>query len=486
MLGRERLLIIAAFALIWCKLLFGPEDINHDVAWFYYVANGVMHGGTLYRDYIEPNAPLASLSLVPAVLLTRLLEVSADLGVEIYVLLVASLVLLLDVILLKRLRFERTQMAWALGAMVVAFVVLPKSAFEQREHLLFMLLTPYILACVAACEGVQTGPFIASMAGLAGMLAVGLKPPFLLVPALAECVVLYRAGLSCLWRAQTISFTAGLCGLTAITVTFFPLYTQSVVPWAVALYSAYGEPGGVLADAKILVPAAIVLCLLWRLPAGRPCRALRALLMASFAGSFGAFAVQEKGWFYHVFPAGGFLFFILVAVLANLQFGVGKSRIEQIRFVIAQPFALVCVCFIAFAPARAYNLAAVSGVAAEISSTPGPFVILSTSVFPGFPLALKLNRIWASRYSCMIMLPGLISDKYVTRVANWESSYRATIVSDMNRYKPTLVMIPADGDQALPAHFDILNWLLRDPAFAKEWQNYAAAGERDGLRIFRR
>jgi hypothetical protein len=56
----------------------------------------------------------------------------------------------------------------------------------------------------------------------------------------------------------------------------------------------------------------------------------------------------------------------------------------------------------------------------------------------------------------------------------------------MNRYKPTLVMIPADGDQALPAHFDILNWLLRDPAFAKEWQNYAAAGERDGLRIFRR
>jgi hypothetical protein len=86
----------------------------------------------------------------------------------------------------------------------------------------------------------------------------------------------------------------------------------------------------------------------------------------------------------------------------------------------------------------------------------------------------------------MIMLPGLISDKHVTRVANWESSYRATIVSDMNRYKPTLVMIPADGDQALPAHFDILNWLLRDPAFAKEWQNYAAAGERDGLRIFRR
>lgn len=45
------ILIVAFFVQI-------GRPLNHDVAWFFYVARGtVFHGGVLYSDYIEPSFP---------------------------------------------------------------------------------------------------------------------------------------------------------------------------------------------------------------------------------------------------------------------------------------------------------------------------------------------------------------------------------------------------------------------------------------------
>jgi hypothetical protein len=37
----------------------------------------------------------------------------------------------------------------------------------------------------------------------------------------------------------------------------------------------------------------------------------------------------------------------------------------------------------------------------------------------------------------------------------------------------------------MPADFDILPWLLRDPQFAAIWTHYRPDGARDGFRVFR-
>src|SRR5271156_2544591 len=92
-----------ALLLPWAALLQPPHPINQDAAWFFYVARGVMNGGGLYRDYIEPNAPLASLSLVPAVWLGRVLGLGPGMAVEVLVLAYASLALALSDTVLARM-----------------------------------------------------------------------------------------------------------------------------------------------------------------------------------------------------------------------------------------------------------------------------------------------------------------------------------------------------------------------------------------------
>ena len=66
-----------ATILIAIALLFAGQivirlgsELNHDTAWYLYVAQGLRGGGELYRDYVEVNPPLAMWLTVPVVMLS--------------------------------------------------------------------------------------------------------------------------------------------------------------------------------------------------------------------------------------------------------------------------------------------------------------------------------------------------------------------------------------------------------------------------------
>jgi hypothetical protein len=128
--------------------------------------------------------------------------------------------------------------------------------------------------------------------------------------------------------------------------------------------------------------------------------------------------------------------------------------------------------------------ASFAGVSQAIGKSAGPFMIFSTSVDPGFPLAVTLGKVWASRYPCMLMLPAIVRDTTGKVAARWERVYRREIVEDMRRYRPSLVMVPIVNTQALPNGFSILAWLLRDPDFTSIWGSYVRRGDVDDLAVF--
>jgi len=483
-LSRHRLAVAClALLLPWTALLWPTQPINHDVAWFFYVARGVMRGGILYRDFIEPNAPLASLSLIPAVWLSHVLAIPPAMAVEVTVLGIMGIVLLLCVEILHCMRATLPVLLLVLLTLALAFLLLPKSTFGQREHILAMLLTPYVLGCVAGCAGVRLPTALGCAIGAAATMAVGLKPPFILVPAALEMVTVAQLGPRGAWRAQPIALAIGMTLMTGVTLWFFPLYVTTVVPWATALYGGYNQPGAVMAFLERAFIVTAILWCSWNLDRGMVPRASRLCVTTASVAALAVFALQGKGWGYQAFPAWVFLLLLEAGAIATTGLAPSGSLTSWARWSAPRLLAVWVVIFIVRVPSH-IDMVRFAGLAQAIAAQPGPFVILSTDVLPGFPLALEEDRIWASRIPCLIMLPGLVQAEQRGKISRWEAPFRQWIDADMRRYNPVLVFVPPDGDQALPPGFNVLAWLLRDPEFASIWAHYRPDGTRDGFRMF--
>jgi len=483
---RQRMAILCLAVLLpWAWLLAGTQPINYDVAWFYYVARGVLHGGKLYSDFIEPNAPLASLSLVPAVWLSRLLSIGPPLAMEFTVLAMASVAMGLCAAVLQRMRLPMSALIFALCALAVGFVVLPRYFFGEREHLLAMLLVPYVLGCAACMAGVRLGRGLGCIIGVAAAFAVGLKPPFILEPAALEAAVCLHIGLRGCVRAQPLALAAGLLLIGGVTLVFFPLYVSAVVPWAVALYGGYDDLNAMVFNLSCVVVAGALVWLTWAPGRGARAEAVRVCIGVAITAGLVAFAVQGKGWPYQIFPAMLFVFLLWAGAIVTTSLLPDPTWAARARWIAARLLAVGFGWYVVSTPQHSYDKARYAAVAQAVAAEPGPFVVLSTDLVPGVPLALEQNRVWASRTPIMIMLPGLVAAEKRGIVSPWESVYRGWIDADMRRFRPALVFVPPVGPQAMPRDFDVLAWLLRDPAFAAVWSHYHEVGVRDGLRMFR-
>jgi hypothetical protein len=481
------LLIAAALLLPWLGLLQPSAGMCHDIAWFYYVARGVLRGGKLYRDYIEPNAPLASLTLIPVVWLNAALHVAPAWGVRIYFTGVCSLVLVLCVAMLRALRLSGTQQLWGLVSLTVVCVFLPKANFGQREHLLFMLLVPYTLAAAAACRGAAPGCALGAAAGALAAMAVFIKPPFLLVPALLEIFVVVRTRRLTWRRSEVWTFAAVMAALIAVTAVFFPLYAATVVPWAVALYGGYDKPGNVVAYTAVYGGLALAGWFACKPGVNSTLRTLRDVVMVAFAGALLAFVAQGKGWFYQAYPASAFAALLVAgAVGSAFMLRPLAHAADAARGLAGGISALLALLYMVYGATTVAERTLDPAVVAEIARAPGPFVVFSASVDPGFPLALTEDRVWASRYPCLIMLPGILKAERNGGVSRWEAPFRATLVADLVRYRPSVVVVSEAGGQALPDDFSVLAWLKQDPAFVGQIGNYRDEGSKGGYRVFAR
>jgi hypothetical protein len=481
------LLTAAALLLPWLGLLQPGAGMCHDIAWFYYVARGVLHGGTLYRDYIEPNAPLASLTLVPVVWLNAALHVAPAWGVRLYFTFVCSLVLLLCLPLLRALRLSGPQQLWGLLSLTAVCIFLPKANFGQREHLLFMLLIPYSLAAAAACRGAAPRVALGAVVGALAAMAVFIKPPFLLVPVLLELFVLVRMRRLPWRRSEVWSFAAVMAAQIAVTAVFFPLYAATVVPWAVALYGGYDKPVNVVAYTAVYGALALAGWFACKPGENAALRTLRDVMMVAFVGALLAFVAQGKGWFYQAYPASAFAALLVAGAVGSVLNLRPMARLsDAARGVAAGISALLALFYMVYGATQVAERTLDPAVVAEIARAPGPFVVFSASVDPGFPLALTENRVWASRYPCLIMLPGIVKAERAGGVSRWEAPFRAALVADLARYQPSVVVVSEAGGQALPADFSVLAWLSKDPAFSAQLTHYTDQGRRGDYRVFAR
>lgn len=468
---------LATRLLLTCALLLvglaGEWRVHPDadVAWLLTVGHQVSAGATPYSSAIvEINPPLVihlSALAVAAGASFGLDGVTAWRGV------VAGLLLLSCVTalpLLTRLSGRHAPEGVALTVVVVAVMaVLPGATFGQREHLIVLWLVPYVLIAALRSVAAPVGMAPAMASGAMLALAVAVKPHY------AAVVLFVEAGLR-RWRAAAgprqrrpelvvaAALAVGLLGHTLITA---PRYLTDALKLALDYYPDYAAGQFPLVRlGLLLLPLAVLVVA----PADARTTALGRMCALAASGCAVAYAAQGKGWDYQFLPMRSF---VVLATAAGVLALASMISARLPHWPIAVPrtwtllpwLAVVALALLAerrtahiVAGARQETTSALVAMAADALEPDQPRVVtgLTLDLFPAFPATVLMQGAWASRYSCLWMVPAIEQRERVARVADAARddervALTQAVVDDFTRRRPTVALIETERSALLDA-----------------------------------
>jgi hypothetical protein len=415
------------------------------------------------------------------VLLQHATSLPVPVAVTLYVLLLGLLSMLASARLIDRYSLADGTRSLMKASVFVAIFLLPGIAFGEREHLFCILALPYMLAVPLRAADRRPGRFAGFALGFVAGVACNLKPPFAAVILSAEIASLATLGWQSLFTAAAPGLAAGAALSAAAYGFLFPLYVTAILPWMVALYGAYDDTAATLREALLWGGTLFAMFLVWRPERRSELSVLRHVLLAVGAAGLLVFLVQDKGWDYQAF---------IVAFCAAIMAGMALH--SAIRRPVARVVPGLVIAVLAargFAQARApdyvdYHFPQVKRL---VAASTGRFLILTTAGTPAGRHIVETGHDWASRFPCLEMLPGIVAQTRSGGTSRWEAPFRTAVAADLARFMPSLIFVQLDDLPGLPADFDLLAWLMRDPGFASQWSHYRADGGADGhFAVFRR
>lgn len=123
--------------------------------------------------------------------------------------------------------------------------------------------------------------------------------------------------------------------------------------------------------------------------------------------------------------------------------------------------------------------------------------VFSTSVYPSFPLITYSETKWASRFSHLWLLPTLVNQEGCLDGSficfsgmcceNLRQSLFDAVISDMDKYKPSIVFVQLSNLQAIrKERFDLIDYFSQDQRFVDVWADYSlfSPEEISGHKVF--
>ncbi len=480
--------------------------LNHDVGWLLVGARRLLEAGSLSADrFVDVTPPLILGLYALPVAASQALGVPEIAAFRIFVIGLAAGALGLCQLAVSRLLAGEPSALARAWLVSVGILLLPLVGYDfgQREHLITLLLLPYLVSAAARAHASDPPRCIAIWIGAAAGLAIGMKPQYALVVLAVEGVV---------WRARRrwqvlvgpeLGALAASAALAAAwTVWRAPDYLRVTLPLIWETYGAYHSPLPKLVRWFDLPLAGALILIASRLARGSALHALaRALVAAAFA-AYAAYLLAGTDFGYHRYPFGVFAITTLALPLLRplsrgpvaivLAVAVGATSIFVAPLDIHAPRA----------PGQAWagwSQGAATDEILRVVESRGPprsIFLFSSSVAPAFPAVNYAGVEWASRFSCLWLLPAVIRARAQPDPAIPEARRQrldaigrylvAAVSDDLARARPELVLVPrAQQHQALGSiDLDLLAFFERDPGFAKLWSGYAPLEETPRFRVY--
>ena len=479
--------------------------LNHDVAWLLIATRRLLAGADVYhRDVVEVNPPLVLYLLAPPVAFSRWLGMPEIFSLRVYVALVAGASLAVCAAVLRRLLHHsdavlRRLLLALLAGLSLVFIT---RHYAQREHLLWMLVAPYLLVVAARARRAEVSFTAAVLAGLGGGLAMSLKPHYLVLALALETLLALQLRSLRVWLRPELGALVGVGALYLISIPVFtPEYVRFVVPLALDTYWAYQRPMASLLEIRdlVLLFAAVVAAISLR--HDRALRELAIVLLLASVCFYLLPLIQRTGWRYHVYP------FQCAAIVL-----IGLPLLAQVRRlpVSATPRALAFAC--AAAISGVLLLVAPAGIghalrealggesdhtsraarsthhqvesAIEREANGGPVYFFTTGLRGVFPAVNEAGVEFASRFPSLWPLPAVVRSRHrpletparirAERMDEIERYVLDAVIEDLEAKPPALVFVDVHPRKSGlgRTQLDFLDLFARDPRFAKIWSHY--------------
>jgi hypothetical protein len=479
--------ILAAAALAF--MLVSAQPINHDVAWTLVAGGKLLDGAAFGHEIFDFNLPWVYYVSAIAVGIARLIAIT-----DIQAL--TGLIVLLScgsALLIHRLLSAPDQANFrypcTLSFFVVAMVA-PGYDFAQREHFIFVLMAPYLVAIALRYADQRPGAPDAGLAGAMTGVAILFKPYWALLPLALEVYLTVRKRLR--WtpiRPEAVLFAMACAVGLAATLLLAPNYASEMVPLGVRTYWAYDVPFNAIHVLAICVPIAFVaapaltMALARRHTAPSFSAFAGVVLVAGLTGT-AIWAGQGKFFEYQAMPVKCVA---LWAGLASIGYGVA-SRVDDRSSRRFLPHGLPATALVALVLGGGLlglrwnstnDAVRAQLVAIEAALRDGPVRSLfafSTSIPPAFPLVNELGATWPVRLQCLWPLPaavrpGPLSSELQAAIG---AQLLQNVVDDLVSAPPDAVLVETSArKQALEGlKFEFLPWFSQSSKFQRLWERY--------------
>lgn len=481
-------------------MFLGPDD--QDVAWAVYVAGRMLDGAKLYVDFAEVNPPLIFALNVPIARLSRATGIPDLLAVKLSACALIAVSLGLCVVVLRRIAPARAGVGpdavlrrgfLALTAFALCTVSATSNVFAQREHVMLMLLLPFLLAAVARAKRRPLSRRLALTVGLLAGVGVALKPYFILPWLLIELDLAARVGAKRAWlRPESMALAGVLVVYAAAVLWLTPAYL-ALLPVLRQVYGAF-RPRSYAAILSNWRAAYVALA--WvAAAASQPdetTRTLRRVLLLATAGFAAAMLVQQKGWEYHWYPALASATLLLGLAARDLARGGTPVR-RRVGMAVAAVAASALGAKVVkqmrdglHPPPGADNMRDLTPRATQIvraCAGGGSVAALSGVPMPLFPAVNYTDARWASRFYALWPLSGAYAAQARSRAplryhqpGEMSAAERLVydgVIGDMLRDPPDLLFVLQPPDPELPhPAFDYVTYFSQNAGFADAMRAY--------------
>ena len=501
-------LVVAVFFLL--NILREKNDLVHnDVGWYLYGAERLIHGATLYRDVVDLNPPLIYFINLPPVWLATFLGVPATAVYKGFIFLLICVALILCQLILRRLNHAWHEEAKSFTFIMIAFLLILLAAgnfgykgtsFGQREHIMMILVIPYLLASIARAEGIESSNAIKVLIGLFAGIGIAIKPHFVLVWLMTEGYLFAVCRNRHTWKSpESIIILSILISYWLVVGVFFPDYIAFGLK-AAQVYGAYDTTFYELLTQQTTILWLIAIVILLATRSDRNGRHAPELFFVAGTSLLIAALFQRKGWGYQYYPSR-------VALLLSLGF-LFTFRLQHLKWFSKLRLMTVAILLMIFVAVKVTVESFVRPLPGSILSlshfvqedAKGKSVMfLSTVSEPQFPFVNYAHVGWTSRFTCLWFLPHFYGGVSVQpdkpfpyhkphEMSLLEKGFFDEVIFDIVVGRPDLLFNDI-GDVKYPfgqTRFNFLEYYSMDSRFASLLHEYRLVGSIDRFAVYKR
>jgi len=479
--------LLGVYGLAWflqSEFLLPPDDL-----WLTQLADIVLHGGNYVSNFFETTPPMAIFIYAPEIYIEKIFSVTRITGLLVYTFFCATILLSISYLLIKKILSDSHGNLFVVILLSLSsiFLVLPLTAFAQREHFFLMLTTPYFLLLVCRLENKKINMTFALLIGTLGAIGFFIKPFFIIMFIALELYAAFisfaeKSGKKYYINPEAMTVFLFLVIYLIAIYAFFNAYLSTVVPIALRFY--YESFRATWGDCLMQTP--LISCFLSYLIffvfyKRNPLKRLSAILILVLTGDMIVYFIQSIPWYYHLFPAFAIsiffnIFMLVVCIENNYPRSVLLNFAAALFLFISPLYCMLILYGVGASQKKAYQSLSCFLHKTEFHQ---PVYILSAYPADFISAVSNANAYNRTRFEFLLWMRSYSKHQFLSKLSGQQKKdadhLTGWVANDLNQQKPKLIFVDTYCgllNNGTKVCIDYLNFLTKNKNFLLAWRQY--------------